>query len=399
VEILTEAENTHAFLSDGKLQDAVLAFERISRIDAMADRHSKDNEVTFMLDSVGCITFLGSIPGNLSFCPSRDIVGRHYSCLIDPRDVSGLCRQFSERRNGNDFDGFYRARLAEGSCCGSRRGKGGMAEIRSRGLYANRPDNEGRGRFLGVLGKLKFVCPEEEKPAFSAAGAGLPVQNSLNSTTGASPKEFDPVENERRRIARELHDGLGQILTALKMDVERACMKLTSPDSELGALLCAASGKSMRAIQEVRAVAESLMPSPLGRLGLSGAIWELCNDLARSFGTPVQFVSDRRGRDVPPELGLTVYRVAQEALSNALQHSGARHVYVSLSYSPCAVNLSVKDDGKGFDVSAVTMAGKGRYSGLAMMRDRVEVHKGAFWLESGPPGTLVGIELPFQAGT
>lgn len=355
----------------------------------MRDSNPKHNEFIFILDPKGRISFLGA--RSLSGCPSGDLLGRHYSCVFNFKDQPDILQRFLENRKGIESKEPIQARFFAGKGCGVKTGFG-TVEIRSNSVFGKVAIKGGPSRFSGVWGTARFVS--EERKSIS-----LPFESRrsyIGEAVSAPQTEKDPVEKERRRIAMELHDGVGQILTALKMDVERASMKLKDRDPELSALLDAAAEKSRKAIREIKAVSESLAPAPLARLGLCGALYELCSESETSYGIKVQFVSDMGCERLSPPTRLTVYRVAQEALSNALAHSEAGTIRISLSQRPQAVSLTVLDDGKGFDISAVSGQDKQTFChGLAIMRKRAQSLGGTFHIRSdSDSGTMVMMELP-----
>jgi two-component system sensor histidine kinase UhpB len=169
-------------------------------------------------------------------------------------------------------------------------------------------------------------------------------------------------ETERRRIARELHDEVGQVLTAVLLQLDHLQRDL---DVRQGGRLDEMREAVRGSLQEVRAIASRLRPEALDDLGLKSALAALANDVARQTGLSVE----RSLTPVQPPLSaeeeLVVYRVAQEALTNAARHGQAGHISLSLAMCNGAVELTVRDDGGGFDPEAVATG-----SGLRGMRER-----------------------------
>ena len=205
-------------------------------------------------------------------------------------------------------------------------------------------------------------------------------------------------EEERRRLSRELHDELGQVLTALRI-------KLEVLGSELGAGSGAQSGESAalelagRALTETRQLSRLLRPSVLDDLGLGPALQWLARSQHESVGLTVEL--DCRGLDVrlDPELETVVFRVGQEALTNVTKHAGASGARVELALAGSRLALRVSDPGRGFDVAraARPTTGTGGGSGLRGMRDRVELFGGRLEVRSAPgAGTVVEAELPVE---
>jgi two-component system, NarL family, sensor histidine kinase UhpB len=169
-------------------------------------------------------------------------------------------------------------------------------------------------------------------------------------------------ESERRRIARELHDEVGQVLTAVVLQLDRVQRGVGAQQrSEVEEAREAVRGS----LEDVRAIARRLRPEALDDLGLSSALSVLTNEVGRHAGLRVERTIAPALPLLSPEEELVVYRVAQEALTNAVRHGGARRAWVVLRAIDDAVELAVRDDGAGFD-AAVMAEG----AGLRGMRER-----------------------------
>ena len=197
-------------------------------------------------------------------------------------------------------------------------------------------------------------------------------------------------EAERRRIARELHDEVGQELTALKLRLQRTDGQST--DSTTGAL------ESVdRLLSLVRDMSLELRPTMLDDLGLAPALHWQCDRHAALGRLQVRFRHYRiEGRRFPADIETAAYRIVQEALTNVVRHSRAVEANVLLWASDEHLTVQVEDGGCGFDVEAALSAGTS--SGLSGMRERVALLGGRFSLESTPhAGTHLTAELPLQA--
>ena len=195
-------------------------------------------------------------------------------------------------------------------------------------------------------------------------------------------------ERERSRIARELHDEVGQALTAVMLQLERTSQRADGPVR--GGLEEAREG--LRAsLEDVREIARRLRPEALDDLGLASALAALTNDVSRRTGVRVQrrLASDLRALELDEEL--VVYRVAQEALTNVARHSEALRAWVSLGPGDDGrVTLTVRDAGRGFDMTE--HAGG---TGLRGMRERAVLIGASFDIQSRPGhGTTVRLRLP-----
>lgn len=202
------------------------------------------------------------------------------------------------------------------------------------------------------------------------------------------------AEEERRRLAAELHDGPIQRLTALGMRIEVARRVLhrergSDPAEVLGPL----QERLSREVANLRKMVAELRPPALDQRGLTAALSEHLQSLA-SGGLQCSIESDLEGR-LDPELETVLYRVAQESLSNIVKHARARSARLSLHAANGAVVLEVRDDGTGFDPSRAS--GGGHHFGLLIMKERVQMAGGTLDVESTPGrGTVVRVELPLQ---
>ena len=198
-------------------------------------------------------------------------------------------------------------------------------------------------------------------------------------------------EGERVRIARELHDEVGQQLTALLLRLTSA-RRVAGPEVE--PILVEAHGLARGSLDDVRRVARELRPEALDDLGLPSALAALCERLAGQAGLRVEH---RLQPVLPPltaEEELVVYRVAQEALTNVLRHAACDRAELILSVTDGALVLDVRDQGQGFDVEAASA------NGLLGMRERALLVSARLEVRSRPGhGTLVRLALPLQSGS
>jgi signal transduction histidine kinase len=201
-------------------------------------------------------------------------------------------------------------------------------------------------------------------------------------------------EEERRTIARELHDEVGQVLTAIK--VELALAQTSGeidgvPDRALDNVRAIADG----ALQRVRTLSHLLHPAMLDDLGLQTAIEWHVREFTRRHGLRVDFTHEALDERLDGATEVTVFRIVQEALNNVVKHAAARAVRIDLRRPAGALLLTIEDDGRGFDVADAAMPGGGRGLGLIGIRERVAQLRGTLRVESGPrQGTRLVVELP-----
>jgi two-component system sensor histidine kinase UhpB len=203
-------------------------------------------------------------------------------------------------------------------------------------------------------------------------------------------------EEERARVARDLHDEVNQSLTALLLRLEAARVKAPV---ELAQELAETKALANKAMEELLMLARQLRPTALDDLGLKAALAGHVQELGRRGTLSASFESRGNFSGLPADVQLVVYRVAQEALSNAAQHSGADHVRVRLLREPSSdgirdsVELTVGDDGSGF-----TFDQAARGLGIAGMRERALLVDGDVQVESRPGvGTQVSLTVPLDS--
>ena len=198
-------------------------------------------------------------------------------------------------------------------------------------------------------------------------------------------------EAERQRIARELHDEVGQVLTGVVLELEHASQRSSEPDA---AHLAAAREAVRRSLEDVRRIARELRPEVLDDLGLQSALRSLCTATAAHNGLSVERDLERGGAAVSPEVELVVYRVAQESLTNVMRHAEASEVLVALHHVDGALRLVVRDDGRGLPAEREASG-----AGIAGMQERA-LHIGARLTISSDPsgGTEVRLDVPLPEG-
>jgi signal transduction histidine kinase/ligand-binding sensor domain-containing protein len=201
-------------------------------------------------------------------------------------------------------------------------------------------------------------------------------------------------EDERKHIAREIHDEMGQALTTAKIN-----LKLVSGSAsgvERDRHIADAIGLIDKMIGHVRTLSLDLRPPLLDELGLAAALGGYIEALSKRAGRPIDLNIEEIPRDIPPEMEITAFRVVQESLTNVLRHAGAEHIEVEVGYHQQDLLLRVRDDGRGFDVrSVLERAAVGEHVGILGMRERVESMGGSLEIASSPgDGTTVQARIP-----
>ena len=212
---------------------------------------------------------------------------------------------------------------------------------------------------------------------------------------------FTIQEEERKRIARELHDDTSSAIVSLTTSLEAVLTLLPENIEEASSTLKKAQAQLTTILDGIHRVMYELRPSMLDDLGLVAAIRWLSENSAKKGNIEIKFKKSGREKRLPSQIESTIFRVVQEALTNMLKHAHCRSAVVSLAYKPDSIEASVVDDGKGFDVDeAISSKQRPRGLGLIGMRERVELMKGTLNIESSPEkgGTAISIKIPAVRG-
>jgi two-component system NarL family sensor kinase len=205
---------------------------------------------------------------------------------------------------------------------------------------------------------------------------------------------FDAQEEERRRVARELHDGISQILVGVRFSLEIAKRRLANGDGAGTDNLDQGIEHLSGAIQEVRRISRDLRPGVLDDLGLGPAIRTLAEDFGQRTGIEVTFDTVVFRNRLDEEAKIALYRVAQEAMTNIERHSGATHVAIDLRGHSRGATLKISDNGRGIDPDDPANA-HGTGLGLRNMQERVEQLNGTLRIQSSHNGgTLIEANVP-----
>lgn len=217
-------------------------------------------------------------------------------------------------------------------------------------------------------------------------------QRNKNDLRRLSAQLVQIQETERRKIARELHDEVGQAITALKMELAILERMMGWRDQKCGPIE-EARAIADRTLETVRDMSRLLHPAMLDDLGLPDTVrWYLAAFAQRTGIAAELALKGVKGR-LQPDTELTGYRIVQEALTNVARHAGAANVWITLEHLPFSLVVSVEDDGKGFDPKLQVKPEGGL--GLIGIQERVTSMGGSFWLDTAPgKGTRLRASLP-----
>jgi len=236
------------------------------------------------------------------------------------------------------------------------------------------------GSFAGYIGSASDVSDQKL------------AREALEKVSG---QLIDAQEKERRRLARELHDDICQRLAMLSLKIEKVTKGWSRGQLSVADQLEQIWQQCSNLTVDVQALSHELHPSILDNLGLATAVKSFCREVAEQSGVAVEFVGRNIPSSLPPEVSLSLFRVVQEAVHNAIKYSGEKHFEVRLQRESEHLELEVSDQGVGFDASNRRNGGG---LGLVSMAERIHHVNGTFVIDSQPnAGTRIRACVPLTA--
>lgn len=199
----------------------------------------------------------------------------------------------------------------------------------------------------------------------------------LDEKTRGMTALIDGQEMERRRLSRELHDGLGQLLTTSLIYIKQLKKNVDPESAGIAERIKEILESTM---EEVRSISHNLMPSVLDDFGLPLALKNMVNNLKKNAETSIELIIDENLPRMDPDVEIGLYRIAQEALNNALKHAGGSEIIIELSLNNQDIELSIRDSGPGFDMDSSSMEKGG--NGLSNMVQRANSINCEFCIQS-----------------
>jgi PAS domain S-box-containing protein len=237
---------------------------------------------------------------------------------------------------------------------------------------------DGEGRMLRVIGMVADVTDHKQ---------------AEEALSGMTRKLVEAQEQERTRIARELHDDISQRLALLAVELGEVQEDRPELPADILHRMHELREQTTQISTDVQALSHDLHSSQLEYLGVVVGMKSWCQQFGEKHGIQIDCEHDVKSI-LPPEIGLCLFRVLQEALHNATKHSGVKKIDVELQEALGEIHLIVRDSGRGFDVEAVK---QGKGLGLTSMRERVRLVNGAIVIESRPRGgTTIRVSVPFR---
>jgi PAS domain S-box-containing protein len=251
-------------------------------------------------------------------------------------------------------------------------------------------------RWIAAQGRLDCAGGRKRRRMLGASVDITERKRAEQAAHELSGRLISAQEEERARLAKELHDGLSQNLALLAVELELFGQRPTGALDEVSERMQEFSTRAKELSSEVHRLSHGLHPAKLEQLGLAAALGGFCRELEAGGLISVKFSCYDVSRALPKDLALCLYRVTQEALQNVVKHSGARNATVELRKEANELQLRIADDGKGFDATAEPPAGT---LGLVSMRSRVRLVGGNISWDSTPgQGTRVNVRAPVTVG-
>jgi PAS domain S-box-containing protein len=371
-----------------ELQQKALALHQSNR-----DLAQKNQELDAIVQTAPDIIFSRNPDGTRDYisirfyeytgAPPHTAVGYGWLEYVHPDDKEGSLAQWMRSvGSGETYECDYRLRRSDSQ----------YRWFRARAV----PLRDGHGEIVKWYGTCSDIH-DSKLLEQSIRESAIELERMVESRTAAlrrlSNRMMTMQDEERRRIAREIHDGLGQELAAAKMILDGIMAKDSSPTVRQASV--EASQLIDRAIQQVRTISHLLHPPLLDEVGLVSALrWYLEGLSERSGIKVVLEVNPSELGRLRPELETAIFRIVQEALTNMFRHSGARNGNVTLIEKNGGIAVTVRDDGKGIEEQVVQLRPESVGVGIGGMRQRVTELGGTLRLSNANPGTIVEVIIP-----
>ncbi len=354
-----------------------LLWQRARKRKAEAVLRESERRFRVMADTTPALVWMCDAQGKVTYLNERRIAftgpdpkagyGETWAAYVHPDDLKNVLDTVSETlKTHHPFSMEYRLRRSDGVYRW-------MFDVAS-------PRVNGDGSFGGFIGSA--IDTTDQKLA----------QQALANVSG---QLIEAQEKERSRIARDLHDDICQRLALLSMELGQVNRSSNGSPEAMKKRLEDIRIHCSEIAGDVQSLSHQLHSSKLEYLGIVAAIRGFCTELSKQHELKIEFSERNVPPDLPKDVSLCLFRIAQEALHNAVKYSGVKQFIVELSGVEGAVQLVVSDAGAGFDVEA---AKKNRGLGLLSMQERIHLVHGTFSVESGPgQGTRIMAVVPFIA--
>ena len=369
----------------GKIVGAVIVNEDVSERVRAEDAVRKNQEqLRNVIDTIPVMAFISMPDGSNEFTNRswqeytglsvQDTAGWGWESTVHPDDSAWFLKEWRAAvSSGTSFDSAARYRGANGQYR--------WFLVRAVPL---RDERKTLLRWYGVLMDIEDRVHAEQALRESAARLHF-----------LSRRLLKVQEDERRHLARELHDEFGQLLATITLQLHAA---KTVAGEAARSILEESISILQRAGDEVRSLALELRPAMLDMAGLEAALRWLAAQHEQRTGMTTEVIGHLN--EVPGEIAIAAFRVVQEALTNALRHAHAQHIWIEINETDATLKLTIRDDGAGFDVTqTLERTPEFGHLGLLGMKERIEILGGALEIDSEfGRGTSIRISLPLQDG-
>lgn len=345
------------------ITDRKLAEETLSRHAAIIES-SQDAIISKTLD--GIIQTWNPAAERIYGYTEAEAVGQHISILAPPELRDEQIRILEKLKAGERLDHLETTRITNG---------GEKIDI----SLSLSPIKDSSGRVVAAAGTIRDITQRKQ------------AEEALSKV---SQKLIQAQEHERSRLARELHDDINQRLSLLAVTLDGLKKELPATADQFKQHVSAASAQVADLGKDIQALSHRLHSPKLELLGLAAAASSLCKEFSRRQNVEIDFQSENILRNLRDDISLTLYRILQEALQNAVKHSGSRHFRVSLVGGTNEIELTVQDSGVGFEPDEAV---KGSGLGLASMKERMKLVGGELSIDSQlQHGTTIRARVPFH---
>jgi PAS domain S-box-containing protein len=355
---------------------AGLLWQRARKRKAEAVLRESEERFRVMTDTTPALVWICNAEGKITYLnrrwlsfidPERKAGDEGFSpAHVHPDDLKNMQDALTHAMKDQEpFSREYRLYQNDGACRW-------MLDVAS-------PRANGEGSFAGFIGSAIDVTDQKL------------AQQALKNVSG---QLIEAQENERARIARELHDDICQRMALLSIEIAKAHHLPKTSASAATSSLETIQQHCIQIAQDIQSLSHQLHSSSLDTLGAVSAIRRLCKEYSMQHGVDVDFAESNMPRELPRDVSLCLFRVTQEALHNAVKYSGVSQFSVTLSATGSDVQLEVIDAGAGFDVDE---AKKRRGLGMISMQERANLVHGRFAVESKPGmGTKILAVVPLS---
>jgi PAS domain S-box-containing protein len=352
---------------------------------------SKNQELDAIVSTAPDVIFSSQVHGRYEYVSERfyqytgsssNGSGISWLTYVHPEDAERSNESWIQSvQAGTQYEAEYRLRSQDGA----------YRWFRARAVPIRSPQGE-IVKWYGTCSDIHDSKVLEQSIRDNAIELEKMVDRRTDELRRLSVRLMSAQDQERRRIARDLHDGLGQELAVAKMILDRMVLQKTAGLQESFAQ---ASSIIERSIQQVRTLSHLLHPPLLDEVGLLSAISWYSEGLTKRSG--IQTFLDVQPQDFPrlaPEVETAVFRIVQEALTNVFRHSEAHKVWINLHQKDNVIAVSVLDDGKGIDERVAEMRPERVGVGIGGMKQRAREFGGELRLTNASPGTLLELMIP-----